>query len=72
MYKVFGQPNCVFCKKAVDLLTDLKVEFVYYDLTMNQDAWDFIKGQGFRTVPQIYKDEEHIGGYKELKDELGT
>ena len=31
----------------------------------------FIVGKGFKTVPQIFEDTKHIGGYKEVVGHFG-
>lgn len=68
MYEIFGADWCVFCEKAKKLLTDKKCEFVAYDVD-EMDAEEELKVrmnlEKF-SIPQIWKDGIHIGGYSEL------
>lgn len=74
MYMIFGSPNCVWCRRAVDLCLEMGVSYEYIDLSMDSESKEFIMRQGHRTVPQVYFDNDttlnHIGGYEALRDEL--
>ena len=66
MYKVYGTKICLYCDKAENLLKtkDLPFEKIYID--EDDDAKDYIVEQGFKTVPQIWLDDNWIGGYDDL------
>ena len=66
MYKVYGTRICLYCDKAENLLKtkDLPFEKIYID--EDDDAKDYIVKQGFKTVPQIWLDDDWIGGYDDL------
>lgn len=66
MYKVYGTRICLYCDKAENLLKtkDLPFEKIYID--EDNDAKDYIVKQGFKTVPQIWLDDNWIGGYDDL------
>ena len=66
MYKVYGTRICLYCDKAENLLRtkDLPFEKIYID--EDDDAKDYIVKQGFKTVPQIWLDDNWIGGYDDL------
>ena len=68
MLHIYGYEGCHYCDLAKALLTNKGIPFNYYDIKKpeNKDKLDFIKEQGFSTVPQIYKDDKHIGGYQDL------
>ena len=70
MYKVYSTLNCVYCELARTALNEKNIEFE--DIKLDTDEKKkFFKEQGFRTVPQIYDDEDnHIGGWDELKKKL--
>lgn len=74
MYIVYGKPGCGFCTQAVNLLTAKGytegTSFQYVDLTQDANALTKLKELGFRSVPQIYEDERHVGGFTELSKEL--
>ena len=59
-WTVYGQEGCVFCVKAVELLRNNGDTIVYKDIREHPNRGDF------RTVPQIYRNSQHIGGYSEL------
>jgi len=66
MYKIYTQSNCVFCIKAKHLLS--KKGLKYQEIDINEDPNDklVLKQLNLKTVPQIWRDDVHIGGYKEL------
>ena len=61
---------CPYCKKAKALLKEKGVDFEDVDITANEDAMRKkiaeISG-GKTTVPQIFINGVHIGGYTDLK-----
>ena len=64
--KIYSKTNCVFCEKAKIILQEHNPEILMLDQDYNRE--DFFKiFPNARTFPQIIIDEEHIGGYSELK-----
>lgn len=63
---VYGKPGCSFCTSAKGLLERNVIEYDYIDISEDKEAYSYIIEQGHRTVPQIYIDKRHIGGYNEL------
>jgi|TARA_R100000742_G_C4201438_1_gene30434 glutaredoxin len=50
------------------MLLDSKGEtYEEININENQEAKEKLKELGFKTVPQIWLNEEHIGGYVELE-----
>lgn len=71
MFKVFGKPSCTYCIKTKKLLERKGLEYDYVDILQNKEAFDFIVNWcGFSTVPQIYDETEHLGGYEALVEYL--
>ena len=70
MIDIYGTKDCPACKTAVKLCELNNVEFAYYDLMEEPNLMDALVARigGFRTVPQIFNDEDHIGGYEDLVD----
>jgi ribonucleoside-diphosphate reductase alpha chain len=68
MFIVYGKPNCPFCSKAIDLLVKNKLKMVYIDISTQENAHIVkeFKDQSIFTVPQVYFNDRHIGGYSEL------
>lgn len=64
---IYTTPYCPYCHAAKDLLADKGVEFTEVDVTGNPaERARLAQVTGQRTVPQIFIDEESIGGYDEL------
>jgi glutaredoxin len=72
MVEIYGKINCEFCVSSVEFCKENNIEYKYYhldeDYTLMQ-LWELVK---FKTFPQIWVDDEHIGGYTELKENYGS
>lgn len=80
---IFGKPGCPFCVRAKDVaekLTESLTDFEYRYIDIQQEGItkaDLEKtiGQPVHTVPQIFVDERHVGGFTEFeayaKENLG-
>ena len=64
--EIYSKSNCVFCDKAKIKLKkhNPKIRMLDQDYTRNDF---FVKFPNARTFPQIIINEEHVGGYAELK-----
>ena len=69
-FKIYTKENCSYCNLAKVTLMEQGIEFDEVDLKDNAQALAFLRLQNFRTVPQIYHGEDHIGGYNELREYL--
>ena len=65
---VYSKDNCVWCDRAKNLLDSVEFSFEEIDLSNDNDRREFYKkvGEGVSTVPQIYIDNERIGGFPQL------
>ncbi len=65
--ELFTRSGCGYCVAAKQLLVKKNIRYVERDIT-DRTHWDKIKSRvpGFRTVPQIFLDGRHIGGFDEL------
>ena len=64
---IYGNTACPFCGAARMLLTTKAVEFE--DIGVSDDPAKFAEMQdrsGRDTVPQIFIDDTHVGGFEEL------
>lgn len=68
MIDIYGTKDCPACKTAIKLCELNNAEYAYYDLMDDPSLMDALITRigGFRTVPQIFEDEAHIGGYEDL------
>jgi GrxC family glutaredoxin len=65
---VYTKDYCVFCNRAKALLRAKNVDFREFDITDDVNLQDEVnRRSGRMTVPQIFIDEEPIGGYEELR-----
>lgn len=66
-FVVLSRPNCVWCDRAKELLRDHNATFAEFDVNEVIPLKDFIAANGLTTVPQVYMDGTHLGGYQNLK-----
>ena len=66
---MYSGPLCNFCEAAQRLLLRNNLEFKEIDISSKEGLMDEMikKANGKRTIPQIFFDEDHIGGYQELR-----
>ena len=66
---IYTGPLCNYCDAAKRLLARNNVEFKEINIATVEGAMDEMikKANGKRTIPQIFFDEEHIGGYDEAR-----
>jgi glutaredoxin 3 len=58
---------CGYCAAARSLLNEKQVAFDEIDVTINADRRrEMVEKSGRSSVPQIFFDEQHIGGYDDL------
>ena len=68
---VWSKPACVFCEKAKNLLKNKGIEYEEKNIAQGHKIQDLLEMvPNARTMPQIWLDEEHIGGYFELEKKL--
>ncbi len=69
---VFSKTTCSFCSKAKQLLKYCNIEPLIYELDkMNEGKIlheNLISKTNYKTVPSIFINGIHIGGYNELKE----
>tara|TARA_Y100001949_G_C15828054_1_gene260799 strand:- start:57 stop:311 length:255 start_codon:yes stop_codon:yes gene_type:complete len=67
---IYSTAMCPFCDRAKMLLQKRNIE--YTELKVDQDVKLFEEmlalSSGRRSVPQIFIDDRHIGGYDDLVD----
>lgn len=81
MYTVYSKPACPMCNHAKALLQSKGLPFNVIHLDVGQpkdEAAKYISRDALiakipptaRTMPQIFKGDEYIGGFEELKTQL--
>jgi len=65
--EVYSTPNCPFCVSAKELLKSKNLNYEEIDVSDDIDSLQkMMKLSGLRSVPQIFINNESIGGYEEL------
>ena len=67
---IYTGPSCNYCDAAKRLLARNNLEFINIDVSTKDGLRDEMinKANGRRTIPQIFFNDEHIGGYQELRE----
>ena len=68
---VWSKPACPFCVKAKNLLKNKGIEYEEKNIAEGHKIEDLLAlVPNARTMPQIWLDGKHLGGYKELEEKL--
>ena len=62
-------PRCAFCDAAKRLLVRNNISYKEINIALEEGKMDEMlnKSNGSRTIPQIFFDDHHVGGYEELR-----
>ncbi len=68
--ELYTRPMCGFCYQAKKLLDKKGVAYVEYDIWSEAGRKDEMveRSNGGSTVPQIFVDDEHVGGCTDLME----
>ena len=66
---MYTGPFCNYCEAAKRLLARNNAPYNEIDISKVNGAMDEMikKANGKRTIPQIFFDDQHIGGYDEVR-----
>ena len=67
---MYTGPLCNFCEAAKRLFARNNLKFEEIDISTKDEFREEMiqKSNGKKTIPQIFFDELHVGGYVELRD----
>ena len=67
---VYMGPRCAFCDAAKRLLNRNNLLYKEINIAIEEGKKDEMleKSNGRKTIPQIFFDDYHVGGYEELRD----
>ena len=67
---MYTGPLCNFCDAAKRLFSRNNIEYQEIDISSKAGLMDEMikKSNGKRTIPQIFFDNFHVGGYVELRE----
>ena len=68
--KIYSTKICPYCVRAKMLLEKRNIKYIEYKVDEDSDKYmEMLELSGGRqSVPQIFLDEKHIGGYDDLVD----
>ena len=66
---VYMGPMCTFCDAAKRLLNRNNIPYEEINIAIEEGKKDEMlkKSNGRKTIPQIFFDDHHVGGYEELR-----
>ena len=66
---MYTGPLCNFCDAAKRLFARNNLSYKEIDISTKDGLRDEMikKANGRRTIPQIFFDQQHVGGYQELR-----
>ena len=66
---VYMGPMCAFCDAAKRVLTKKNIPYKEINIALDEDKREEMikKSNGKRTIPQIFIEDYHVGGYVELR-----
>ena len=66
--EMYTGPLCAFCDAAKRLLARNNIPFKEINITQEDKMNEMLsKSNGKKTIPQIFFDDHHVGGYEELR-----
>ena len=67
---MYTGPLCNFCDAAKRLFSRNNLQYKEIDISSKDGLRDEMikKANGKRTIPQIFFDDHHVGGYVELRE----
>ena len=68
---IYSKPACGYCVAAKNLMNNKGIEYEERYLDSQESIMQFItEHPDKRSMPQIWIDDEHIGGFEQLKTKL--
>ena len=68
---VWSKPMCPFCDKAKNLLKTKGIQYEERNIAQGWKIQDLLEAApSAKTMPQIWLDDEYIGGFYELEKKL--
>ena len=66
---IYSGPMCVFCDAAKRLLLRNNIEYKEINIAIEEEKREEMlkRSNGKKTIPQIFFNEHHVGGYEELR-----
>ncbi len=69
--EIYIKEWCPYCRRAKSMLDSLGLEYHDYDVTDEDENYqEMVRRSEQETVPQIFIDGNHLGGYDDMNDKL--
>ena len=69
--EIYTKQWCPYCRRAKAMLKSLDLEYIDYDIIDDEELYqEMLERSGKKTIPQIFIDEENIGGYDALIEKI--
>lgn len=65
-FRIITKPNCIYCERA-KMLMKIKGDTYEEDVRTTPEQLEAFVAEGYRTFPQIFLDQQHIGGFQGLE-----
>ena len=78
MYTIYTQNLCGYCTAAKRLMQEHNLKYKEINISENESAKRFLKGNGYKTVPQIFVSgivegtQIYVGDYTMFKESLNN
>ena len=70
-FKIFTKDNCSWCTKAKEILRENNITYKEHNIDEDHTSKMVLKALRLKTVPQIWNDDLHLGGYRQLESWIG-
>jgi len=71
MNVIYTTQTCSWCQRAKTVLDQRGIDYREIDVTQDRVLQqELVKRSGRQTVPQVFFDDEHIGGFDDLVSHL--
>ena len=66
--EIYYRVGCDFCDRAIGLLDKKNVDYTTYDIWSDKAIFEQMlkRSNGGRTVPQVFINDQHIGGCDDM------
>ena len=71
MFTIYTKNNCSWCVKAKEILKENNITYKEYNIDEDHTSKMVLKALRLKTVPQIWNDDLHLGGYRQLESWIG-
>ena len=71
--EIYSKEWCPYCRRAKSMLKSLGLEYTDYDITNNEELYqEMVERSGEKSFPQIFIDDQKIGGYDDLIEKVSS